>query len=79
MNLTDEVMKVLKENRDGMTIRDVINRIYPDIDPYDIPSRRVAVSKKLHTFMKYRMARREIIQHPTDPEATLSIWYWTDD
>lgn len=79
MNLTDEVMKVLKENRDGMTIRDVIDRIYPDIDPYDRPSRRAAVSKKLHTFMRYNMVRREITQHPTDPEATLSIWYWTDD
>lgn len=79
MNLTDEVMKVLRENKGGMTTLDVINRIFPDMDPCDKPSKRAAVSKKLHMFVKYRMVRREITQHPTNPGTRLAIWYWRDD
>lgn len=79
MNLTDEVMKVLKENKGGMTTLDVMDRIYPGMAPCDKPSKRAAVSKKLHTFMRYKMVRREITQHPTNPGTRLTIWYWTDD
>ena len=79
MNLTDEVMKVLKESKGGMTTLDVINKVYPDMDPWDESSKRAAVSKKLHMFMRYKMVRREITQHPTNPGTRLAIWYWTDD
>ena len=79
MNLTDEVMKVLKDNKGGMTTLDVIDRIFPDMDPWDRSSKRAAVSKKLHTFMRYKMVRREITQHPTNPGTRLAVWYWTDD
>lgn len=77
MTLTDDVIKVIKENPTGMTTIQVLKAIYPKLESWEVESRRCGVYAKLHNLEKHGLVEGVVLSK-TVRGNPIKTWKWIE-
>lgn len=76
MTLTDDVVNVIKNNPVGMTTLQILDALYPELESWNVESRRCAIYMKLHMLEKHGLV--EGVAHKADHGRLIKTWRWLE-